>query len=301
MDTTINYAQKYAKELANAYPHVLYFGRLWSNENATKYRFVDAKTIQIPTLKVGGRGNGNRDAIGAFSRNYSNNWETKTLKNHRNWQTLVHPKDIDETNQVLSISNITKVFNETQKFPEMDAYTVSELFKLKNVKEEAVEEEVTCINALDIFDRLMDEMDEARVPVAGRVLYVDTFTKTILDNAKETMRFNGETNIRRAVTRIDEVEIIPVPTSLMKTAYDFTEEGFAVNGEAKDIAMILLHPSVILPVVSYDFAQLQAPSALTQGKYVYFEESFEDIFILNERHDAIKFVVKKATGKAKTK
>ena len=55
MDTTINYAQKYAKELANAYPHVLYFGRLWSNENATKYRFVDAKTIQIPTLKVGGR------------------------------------------------------------------------------------------------------------------------------------------------------------------------------------------------------------------------------------------------------
>lgn len=296
MDTTINYAQKYAKELANAYPHVLYFGRLWSNENATKYRFVDAKTIQIPTLKVGGRGNGNRDAIGAFSRNYSNNWETKTLKNHRNWQTLVHPKDIDETNQVLSISNITKVFNETQKFPEMDAYTVSELFKLKNVKEEAVEEEVTCINALDIFDRLMDEMDEARVPVAGRVLYVDTFTKTILDNAKETMRFNGETNIRRAVTRIDEVEIIPVPTSLMKTAYDFTEEGFAVNGEAKDIAMILLHPSVILPVVSYDFAQLQAPSALTQGKYVYFEESFEDIFILNERHDAIKFVVKKPSS-----
>ena len=56
--------------------------------------------------------------------------------------------------------------------------------------------------------------------------------------------------------------------------------------------MMLVHPSAILPIASYEFAQLQAPSALTQGKYVYFEESFEDIFILNKRHDAIKFVVK---------
>ena len=121
MDTTINYAQKYAKEWANAYPHVLYFGRLWSNENAAKYKIVDVKTIKILVLKVGGRGNGDRDTIGGFKRNFSNTWETKTLKNHRNWQTLVHPMDIDQTNQVLSISNITKTFNETQKFPEMDA------------------------------------------------------------------------------------------------------------------------------------------------------------------------------------
>lgn len=298
MDTTINYAQKYAKELANAYPHVLYFGRLWSNENATKYRFVDAKTIQIPTLKVGGRGNGNRDTIGAFSRNYSNNWETKTLKNHRNWQTLVHPKDIDETNQVLSISNITKVFNETQKFPEMDAYTVSELYKLKNAKKAVGEEvEITATNVLELFDKMMDEMDEARVPMVGRILYVDTFVKTIIDNAKETLRFNGENNIRRAVTRIDEVEVISVPTSLMKTEYTFGDEGFTVGGSAKSIGMMLLHPSSILPIASYDFAQLQAPSALTQGKWVYFEESFEDIFILDERHDAIKIVLKTTDGR----
>lgn len=298
MDTTINYAQKYAKELANAYPHVLYFGRLWSNENAAKYRFVDAKTIQIPTLKVGGRGNGNRDTIGAFSRNYSNNWETKTLKNHRNWQTLVHPKDIDETNQVLSISNITKVFNETQKFPEMDAYTVSELYKLKNAKKAVGEEvEITATNVLELFDKMMDEMDEARVPMVGRILYVDTFVKTIIDNAKETLRFNGENNIRRAVTRIDEVEVISVPTSLMKTEYTFGDEGFTVGGSAKSIGMMLLHPSSILPIASYDFAQLQAPSALTQGKWVYFEESFEDIFILDERHDAIKIVLKTTDGR----
>ena len=62
------------------------------------------------------------------------------------------------------------------------------------------------------------------------------------------------------------------------------------------MAMILLHPSAILPIVSYSFAQLQPPSALSQGKYVYFEESFEDVFILNKRVDAIQICVKKSAA-----
>jgi len=31
---------------------------------------------------------------------------------------------------------------------------------------------------------------------------------------------------------------------------------------------------------------------MSQGKYVYFEESFEDVFILNKRVDAIQIAVK---------
>lgn len=295
MDTTINYAEQYSAALANAYPNVLHFGRLWSNNNSATYKVVDAKTIQLPKLKVGGRSNGDRDTIGGFSRNFSNEWEPKTLKNHRTWQTLVHPKDINETNKVLSITNITKTFNETQKFPEMDAYTISELFRLKNEQKAVIQEttEITIDNVLSKFDILMDEMDEDLVPVAGRILYADTFTKTLIDNAKDIVRANGQSKLSRSVSRIDEVDIISVPTMLMKTKYVFDDDGYRVATDAKNIAMALLHPSCILPLANYDFAQLQPPSALTQGKYVYFEESFEDIFILNERHGAIKFVVKK--------
>lgn len=289
----LNYAQQYSQALAQAYPNVLRFGRLWSNENATKYRVVDAKTIQIPSITVGGRTDGNRDTIGTFTRNFDNAWETKTLENHRQWQTLVHPKDVNETNQVVTIQNITKTMNEFEKFPEMDAYTISQLYKLKNEQETIVAEtsDLTSENIMTKFEALMDEMDEALVPSVGRILYVDTYTKTLIDNAITIVRANGQSSIAKAVTRLEEVEVIAVPTKLMKTKYTFTT-GFAPAGDAKDIAMMLVHPSAILPIASYEFSQLQAPSALTQGKYVYFEESFEDIFILNKRHDAIKFVVK---------
>ncbi|MTN80150.1 capsid protein [Turicibacter sanguinis] len=292
---TLNYAEQYSKELAQAYPYTLFSGALWNTENSSKYKVIDAKTIKIPSISVGGRTNGNRDTIGSFTRNFENDWETKTLNNHRKWQTLVHPKDIDETNQVASIANITKVMNEEQKFPEMDAYIFSTIYKLRNEQKaiDPLAEELTVTNILDKFDEMMDAMDEARVPYSGRILYCDTYTKTLITKAVAIVRSNAQKTIVRDVERLEEVNIVTVPTDLMKTSYTFTE-GFKAAEDAKDIKMLLIHPSSVLPVVSYSFAQLEAPSALSEGKYVYFEESFEDVFILNKRVNAIQMIVKDA-------
>ena len=302
---TVNYAEVYSRELANAYPYVLYSGALWSNENTKKYKVVDAKTIKIPLLSTGGRVNGDRTKIGDFSQNFSNEWETKTLTNHRIWQTLVHPQDVNQTNMVASISNITKVMNETKKFPELDAMMFSTIYSLRNTQKAITAEtaELTSATVLTKFDAMMDAMDEALVPVSGRVLYCDTYTITLIDNAITIVRNNGDKKLARNVSRLEEVDIVSVPTSLFKTEYTFndgktlnqTDGGFTAKAGAKDMAMILLHPSAILPIVSYSFAQLQPPSALSQGKYVYFEESFEDVFILNKRADAIQICVKKTT------
>ena len=291
--TALNYAQQYANELAQAYPYVLYSGVLWNTENSNKYKVIDAKTIQIPVISVGGRTNGDRDTIGGFTRNFDNAWETKTLKNHRTWQTLVHPKDINETNQVASIANITKVMNEEEKFPEMDAYMFSNIYKLRNEQKAItpLEEELTVSNILDKFDEMMDAMDEARVPHSGRILYCDTFTKTLITKAIAIVRSNAQKTIVRDVERLEEVTITSVPTDLLKTAYTFND-GYKAEGGAKNIKMLLVHPSSILPIVSYSFAQLESPSAMSQGKYVYFEESFEDVFILNKKVDAIQIIVK---------
>ena len=76
----------------------------------------------------------------------------------------------------------------------------------------------------------------------------------------------------------------------MKTAYNFTA-GWQVGGSAKQIHMLLVHPMAVITPVSYQFSQLDEPSATTEGKYYYYEESFEDVFILNKKADAIQFVV----------
>lgn len=299
----INYAEQYARELAQAYPYALNFGALYATPNNGRYRMgEDGKTIYIPNLSTTGRVAANRDTIATAVRNYDNAWEPKVLSNQRKWSTLVHPKDIDQTNEVASIANITQVYNEEQKFPEMDAYCISQLYRLWTTSDAGTgyvgkTADTTTLNAgniLTVFDNLMLNMDNARVPANGRILYCTNEVKALLKQATGiTRNFDvqkGGNNVNRGVSRLEEVEVIGVPATLMKTLYDFAQ-GWAVGVNAKQINMFLVHPTAVITPVSYQFAQLDPPSAVTEGKYIYYEESFEDVFILNKKADALQFNV----------
>lgn len=302
----VNYATEYSRALSQMWPYVLNFGALYSTPNNGRYRWVNAKTIEIPSITTSGRVDADRDTIAFAQRNYSNKWETKTLENERKWSTLVHPMDIDQTNMVATIANITQVFNEEQKFPEMDAYTISKIyadwtttvagdnFHDTYTGKTADTTVLTAANVLGVFDDLMLKMDNARVPANGRILYVTHEVKTLLKSAQNISRSisveDGPNAIDRRVSRLDQVEIVGVPSTLMKTLYDFSN-GWAVANTAKQINMMLVHPLAVITPVSYTFSQLSAPSALSEGKYVYYEESFEDVFILNKKADAIQFNV----------
>ena len=162
----LNYAAQYSAALADAFPYVLNFGRLYATPNNGRYRMGDdGKTIYIPHLSTTGRVDADRDTIAQAARNYDNAWEAKTLSHQRKWSTLVHPKDIDQTNNVATIANITRTFNETQKFPEMDAYTISQLYSLWTTDatgytgKTALTDSLTTSTILGIFDKMMLAMD----------------------------------------------------------------------------------------------------------------------------------------------
>ena len=292
----VNYAEAYERALAQAYPNVLNFGELYNVANNRTYKFVDSKTIHIPSISVTGRKNVNRDSIdGVFQRNVDNEWETKTLTFYREWSTSIDPADVMDTNMVLTIQNATQVFNETQKFPEKDAYTISKIYA--DWVAEGKVADTTALNVdnvLAVFDKLMEQMDEALVPAQGRILYVTPAVKTLLKQASNIGLSrnvqNGENTINRVVDRLDEIKLISVPSFLMKTAYTFST-GFAPSGSAKQINLFLVHPSAILTPNKYAFVGMEAPAAGTKGDYIYYEKEYSDVFILNNRTGAIAFNV----------
>ena len=211
--------------------------------------------------------------------------------------------DIDQTNLVASIGNITKTFNEFQKFPEMDAYLISTLYtKWKtSVSGEGYTGKTASTTALttgdDIlaeFDAMMLKMDNARVPVAGRILYVTNEEKTKLKTAASIEKRwevqQAGNGINRTVEYLDGVKVNAVPKELMQSAYNFTKGWASVSG-SDQINMFMVHPIAIITPISYTFAQLESPSALSEGKWVYYEEAFEDAFIVNNNADALQFNV----------
>lgn len=316
----LNYAVQYQRALSQMFPYVLNFGALYNTPNNGRFKWVNAKTIEIPSISTTGRVDADRDTIAFAQRNFTNAWETKTLTNERKWSTLVHPMDIDQTNMVSTIANITRVFNEEQKFPEMDAYTVSKIYTDWTTSIDATTghdayvgktadtTELSTTTVLGVFDSLMLKMDNARVPANGRILYVTHEVKSMLKNAQIDANNtigrsinveSGPNAIDRRVSRLDEVQVIGVPATLMKTLYNFTS-GWAPAATASQINMMLIHPLAVITPVSYTFSQLSNPSALSEGKYVYYEESFEDVFILNKKADAIQFNITEYQAPATT-
>ena len=307
----LNYADDYQRSLEQNFPWVLNYGALYATPNNNRFRWTSSKTIEIPSISTTGRVDANRDTIAFAQRNFQNAWTPLTLENERKWSTLVHPRDIDETNMVSTIGNITQVFNEEHKFPEMDAYTISKIYadwtsaKNPDTGENLVPDTtvLTTQNILSVFDSLMLKMDNGRVPANGRILYVPFEILYILKEAEKISRSmditSGPNAIDRRVNRLDQVQVIGVPSTLMKTLYEFTTD-YAVADDAEQINMFLVHPLAVITPVSYTFSRLDPPSAMSEGKYVYYEESFEDVFILANKANAIQFNVSDGSGTSTT-
>lgn len=294
--TDINYAEQYQQTLIQAFPYALYFGELWATPANGRYEFTGPNTIHIPTINVKGRKDGNMDALTTKKRNFGLGWKTLELTRHRTWDTLLHPEQVNRTNGMATIANATQVMNQEQKFPEMSAYLVSKLYADYLEAGKTPNTTVpTVANILGIFDDMMVEMDDARVPRAGRILYTTPTIGKLLKEAQDLQRsVNVQTvggAVKRQVATLDEVIVRDfIPKDLMKTAYDF-DEGWEIGETAVQINMMLVHPDAVITPIKYSYAGLDAPTATNQGKYYYFEESFEDVFLLPLKEGGIAFNV----------
>ena len=300
-----NYADKYAQALSQQYPNVLHFGALFARNQEGDYNWTSNHTIEVPSIAVTGRVDGSRSTLINKIQRHSNTWTPLTLRNHRAWQDFIHPRDIVETNYVLSIQNITRVMNESQKFPEKDKYLISTLYAdWCGMGRVPLTGTITVQNIMEYLDQMQINMTEHNVPAMGRILYIDPYTNGILKNAISYYRNLTQQGaapgvIQRAISNLDNVAIEEVPSDHMLTAYDFTV-GAVPGASAKQIKMMLVHPSCVITPEVYDFAQLDPPSAGSQGKYEYFEESFEDCFILPNKQYGMEFVVNGLSASAAT-
>ena len=91
-------------------------------------------------------------------------------------------------------------------------------------------------------------------------------------------------NIDRRVYSLDDVKIKKVPSSRMKTKYNFTN-GCVAAEDAKQIYMILIHPSCQVTRCKYAYMNLFTPGtdSRTADKYVYQTREYGDTFLIKNK------------------
>lgn len=284
----VNYAAEYSASLAQAYPYLSYFGRIWGANNSNRYKPGMGKTMYIPTVTVSGAHAVNRNSIdGNFSRNWDNQWQAVELEMDREWDTLADPMDIDETKEAASIANITRAFVEMQKIPEMDAFLASKLAGFASAHGGVSTQSLTSSTILTEWDNALEYMTNQRVNRDRVIAYMTPATYKLLKQATGISRFlevtNGIQRVDRNVASLDGVEVVEVPADMMKTAYNFTT-GWAIDTvTAQQINFILVDPEAVAAPVKYETSMISAPTAQSKGKYLYYERYYYGAFMLDQR------------------
>lgn len=283
----MNYAAQYGRELANAYPYLSYYGDLWNQGESVRFRPLRGKTVYIPMMSTTGARAVNRDRIdGVFTRNFDLDWQACDMAMDREWDTLVDPMDMDQTNEVATIANITRTFNEFQKIPEQDAYMSSKLAAFAGQFGGSDSTALTAANILDKWDDALAYMTDQRVNRDRVRCKVIPSVYKLLKQAAGITRFievtNGIQAVDRNIAKLDGVLIQEIPSDMMKSAYDFST-GWAVASGATQIAMLFYDTMAIAAPIVYDVSMMSDPTAQSKGKYLYYERYYYDVFALIQR------------------
>ena len=241
----------------------------------------------IPSMSVSGARAVNRNSInGQFSRNFNVNYEPKQLGMYREWDTIVDKMDIVESNDVATIANATKTFNQFEKVPEMDAYAAMKIASFADEFGGVDATTLTSANILEKWDEYLAFMTDQRVNRDRVVAHVIPSIYKLLKEASGLTRFievtNGIRNVDRNVGKLDGVTIVETPSDMMQTLYDFTE-GWVVDANATQINILFVDPLAIIAPIVYEVSMFTPASAATRGKDVYYESYYYDVFSLKNR------------------
>lgn len=287
-----DYAETFERELQKKYSRELTSYALTQSNKGIG--FINAQTIKVPTLSVSGY----KDHVrgGTYNRGtIANGWIPMKLEFDRDIEFAIDPMDIDETNLVVAIANVQNTFEEEQSIPEKDCYRYSKLHAeaVANTSNGAKVDttELDKTNILEYFDEQMARMDDESVPQEGRYMYITSAINKLLKEAEGISRVisvSSAASINRNVHSIDDVQKIVVPSARLKTAYDFTE-GAVPATTAKQMNMILVHPSCVVSRDKYSYIKVFTPGtdSRTADNYLYQNRYYSDTFLLEKKAPAL--------------
>lgn len=268
-------------------------------DNVLRANFVGAKTVLIPELDMSGLGEYDRDN-GFVQGAVSITSEPFTLSQDRARTFQIDREDSDESGIAQLAGEVLGEFVRTKVVPEVDAYCLSkvggyaasegqtvtgdpetEAYAMFNEALNAIRDEIGYDEELVCFadGNFMRALQQS--PEVERQITVSDFKK-------------GEVNLR--VKMLDDVAILPVPSSRMKTAYLFKsggagqeEGGFAPMDSASSIGFLLLPKRACSLVKKSETLRTFSPEQnIKADAWKVDYRLYYDIFVRNSMKNAIR-------------
>ena len=211
----------------------------WMQANAQGIDYKGGKYVVMREIEVDGMGNYSRSlgyprgAITGAPKQYE-------LTQDRGREFVIDVADHDELGFVVTAASVMREFQANHVVPEIDSYRMSTIFKV--IDEESDNHNTDAIDPDTITDLLLEDLAEMQDKSTERLIVIMSgLTQRLLGTdfmrTLEYQSFGGA--FRTKVRSLDGTPIMIMPSSRLKTAYDFLDgvtEGEEAGGIEPDVA-----------------------------------------------------------------
>jgi hypothetical protein len=295
MANSFNYAQQWHTQLLQT----IIQGTLCSPFIAEKVNWLNAKTFQFPLINTTGYKNHSRN--GGWNRGNATKEDIPyTLYHDRDIEFLVDIADVDETNQVASIQNISQRFIDTQATPEIDAEFFSKVAETAIANDLHVGYAAESWTTENVFERLKTILKAGKLRVykqrGSLIMYVRSDIMDLLERSKEFTRkiemtqiADGGMGLETRVTEIDGVPLMEViDDERFYTKFNFMPEdgGFEPAADGKKLSVLVASTEMVKQVSKINSIYFFAPGQHTEGDgYLYQNRAYSGTFVFPNGKD----------------
>lgn len=293
---SLNYAQMWSPELLN----IQIQNALTSPFITSNVKWLSAKTFHFTQMSTSGYQNHSRN--GGWNRgSFAQTDVPYTLTHDRDVEFLVDKLDVDETNATASIQNISRVFEQTQATPEIDALFFSKVAsKAATIEGYHSSTAAADYTAANVFGKLKSYIGSGKLrryrANGSLVCYVTSAIMDLLEASTDFTRkiemtqiAEGGIGIETRVTSIDGVPVIEVIDDerfYSEFKWDPDDGGFEPKAGAYKINVLIASLETVKTVPKIDSIYYFEPGAHTEGDgYLYQNRSLKDTFIFPNGKD----------------
>ncbi len=253
-------------------------------DNMTKPDFTGVNEVKV--LKVSTTGLGDYDRENGFpAGDVTAAWETLTLAVERGKEISIDRMD-DEESLGLAFGETTGQFMRNHVIPELDAYRFSKYAGTSGISTTTAAV-LTSSDILEAIDEAVRQLDEDEVPMVGRILYISSDLKPIMNQAI-TRQYGSDAAISTVTKTYNDMPIVYVPKSRFYTAIDLNDGssdwGYAKGATAVDINFMIIYPEAVLQVTKFALPKIFTPDEnQTKDAWKFQFRLYHDCFVYDNK------------------
>ena len=254
--------------------------------------FDGTATIKVMKLSMVGLGTYSR-TTGYPAGDVTATWEAMTLAASRGRAFSLDRMDNDES-LGLVLGNVIRMWMREKVAPEIDAYRFAKFAGTSGISTASEAALTTAAAVLAAVDVASAQLDADEVPAEGRKLFISGAIRQLL-SASLTRTLATETGVDRRLKELDGIEIIPVPQARFYTQVTLDAGATSSAGgytksasTGRDINVILLHPSSMLPATKLNQVKYFSPEVnQTSDGHLWQYRLYHDAFLYENKVDGV--------------